>query len=239
MKRYWISIFFVSILFISNFAFGGQIGALSFNVAEDKDFGIAGAGLVGFSQREVSIVHDQNKTDTISSTQFNAKFTVGPIKYVDVYGIFGGSDLRENDGQFDGLLGTTFGIGLRPQIFPLIWRDKINTKIRIALDGQYREIRTSDDTTSGRLLEGQGALIISYVTPTFVPYGGMKYDWAKVLFSGNPRVADNIISSNKVGAFLGTDYFVTPEVFFSAELSIFTETGLYLAVGYRWATDWK
>ncbi len=34
------------------------------------------------------------------------------------------------------------------------------------------------------------------------------------------------------GVFIGTDYFVTPSVFFNAELSIFSETSIFLMVGY-------
>jgi len=199
------------------------LGGLSYNIG--PSFSI-GAG-VGFSMRDTYVIKNDDFTDEMSSSRFLIKADVAPIPYVDIYGLFGASDLRMDNAPFEGILGTAWGVGLRPQVFPLTF---MKSPFKVALDGQYAELRTRDNDIHARLSEIQVSAIVSYVMKSLAPYGGIKYDHTTVHFSGSDN---DIVGDMDWGAFIGCDYFVTPNVFFNLELSIFAETAFYLSTGYK------
>jgi hypothetical protein len=199
------------------------VGGLSYNIG--PSFSV-GAG-VSFSQRDVNLVSDDNITDEMTSSRFLIKADVAPIRYVDIYGLIGTSDLRMDHADFQGSLGTMWGVGLRPQVFPLTLQSPIN----ITLDAQYAEAYTADEDIRARLSELQVSLVIAYVMRSIVPYGGVKFDRALVHFSGSDNDVDGDMDW---GALIGCDYYVTQNVFFNLELSIFAETAFYLSTGFKY-----
>lgn len=218
-----IAIAFVVILSHQGSAFALSNGGLSYNIGPSFSLG---AG-VGFSTRDVHVIEDDEITDEMMSSRFTVKADVAPIRYVDIYGLVGMSDLQLDDGDFEGTLGTLWGVGLRPQLFPLAWRSPMN----ITLDGQYSEVFTRDDKSEARLNELQISLIFAYVMHSLAPYGGIKYDHMMTQFDGSDN---DIVGDMDWGAFIGCDYFVTQNVFFSLELAIFAETAFFLATGYKY-----
>jgi hypothetical protein len=204
-------------------AHAASVGGLSYNIG--PSFSV-GAG-VGFSMRDVHVVENDDITDEARASRFAVKADIAPVRYVDAYGLIGASDLQLDNGDYEGTLGLAWGAGIRPQLFPLTWRSPLN----ITLDAQYYETRTRDNSIDARSSEIQGSLIFAYVMKSLAPYGGLKYDHEIVHFSG----ADNdIVGDMDWGAFIGCDYFVTQNVFFNLELSIFAETGFYLSTGYKY-----
>jgi len=204
-------------------AFALGIGGLSYNIG--PSFSI-GAG-VSFSQRDVYTIENDDFDDELTSSRFLVKANVAPIRYVDIYGLIGTGDLRLDDSDFEGTLGTFWGAGIKPQLFPLTMSSPLN----ITLDVQYAELRTSDDDVDARASEIQAGLVFAYVMRSLTPYGGVKYDHFLVRFSGEDN---DMVGDMDWGAFIGCDYYVTQNIFFNLELSIFAETAFYLAVGYRY-----
>jgi len=199
------------------------LGGLSYNIG--PSFSI-GAG-IGWTMRDVHVIEDDDITDEMTSGRFVLKGNVAPVRYVDVYGLFGASDLQLDDGDFEGTLGMLWGVGLRPQLFPLTWDSPLN----ITLDAQYFEIATRDDTAQARLNELQASLVFAYVMRSLTPYGGIKYDHMITHFDDSN---DDITGDLEWGMFIGCDYFVTQNVFFTVELSIFAETSFFLSTGYKY-----
>jgi hypothetical protein len=206
-------------------AFAASVGGLSYNIGPSFSIG----GGVGFSMRDVHVITDDSISDEARSSRFLIKADIAPVRYVDVYGLIGAGDLQLNDvrPKYQGTLGTTWGVGLRPQLFPLTWRSPLN----VTLDAQYLDNQTRDGSMEARTHEIQGSLIFAYVMKSLAPYGGVKYDHMITHFSG---VNNDIVGDIDWGAFIGCDYFVTQNVFFNLELSIFAETGFYLSTGYKY-----
>jgi hypothetical protein len=211
------------ILLTGSSAWALGLGGLSYNIGPSFSLG---AG-VGWSMRDIYVIENNDITDEMTSGRFLVKANVAPIKYVDVYGLLGVSDLQLDDGDFEGTLGTIWGVGLRPQLFPLTWQSPLN----ITLDGQYAEVLTRDDTVAARMNELQVSLIFAYVMRSLTPYGGVKYDRMVTHFDGSEN---DVIGDMEWGTFIGCDYFVTQNVFFGLELSIFTETAFFLSTGYKY-----
>jgi len=117
-------------------AFALGVGGLSYNIGPSFSLG---AG-VSFSQRDVYVIENDDIDDQMVSSRFLVKGNVAPIRYIDIYGLIGTGDLQLDDGDFEGTLGTMWGVGLKPQLFPLTWKSPLN----ITLDGQYAELRTRD-----------------------------------------------------------------------------------------------
>ncbi len=204
-------------------AFALGIGGLSYNIGPSFSLG---AG-VGWSMRDVHVIENDDLTDEMTSGRFVVKGNVAPIRYVDVYGLVGVSDLQLDDGDFEGTLGTLWGFGLRPQLFPLTWQSPMN----ITLDAQYAEVMTKDDTVAARANEIQISLVFAYVMRSLTPYGGIKYDRMITQLDGSNNDLEGDIDW---GVFIGCDYFVTQNVFFGVELSIFAETAFFLSTGYKY-----
>lgn len=211
------------VLLPSSAVFAASVGGLSYNIG--PSFSV-GAG-VGFSMRDIHVIENDDISDQMSTSRFLVKADYAPVKYIDIYGLVGVGDLQLDDGDYSGSLGTTYGGGLRPQLFPLTWKSNLN----VTLDAQYLETQTRDSTLAARLMEFQASAIASYVMRSLAPYGGIKYDRMAVQFDGS---TNDIEGDMDWGAFIGCDYFVTQNVFFNLELSIFAETAVFLATGFKY-----
>lgn len=213
----------LAILGFSVPAFALGIGGLSYNIG--PSFSLS-AG-VSFTQRDMYTIENDDIDDEMISSRFLVKADIAPIRYVDIYGKIGTGDLQLDDGPFEGTLGTIWVLGLKPQLFPLTWSSPLN----VTLDAQYAELMTKDDDDDGRLQEIQVALVFAYVMKSLTPYGGVKYDHVTVHFSGTDN---DMVTDMDWGAFIGCDYYVTPNVFFTLELSIFSETAFFISTGYKY-----
>jgi hypothetical protein len=204
-------------------AFASGHGGLSYNFGPSFS---AGAG-IGFSMRDVHVIKDDGDSDEVFASSFLAKIDAAPIRYLDFYVIAGVGEAQLADGEFKGTLGFSWGVGLRPQLFPLTLRSPVN----ITLDGQFLETFTYDNDVAGRLREIQASLMVAYVMKSLAPYGGIKYDRAWMQLDGKKN---DVIGDLEWGAFIGCDYFVTQNVFFNLELNIFAETAAFLSAGYKY-----
>jgi hypothetical protein len=198
-------------------------GGLSYNIG--PSFSV-GAG-VGYSMRDVHLSSNWADTDVLSSSRFLVKPDIAPVRYVDIYGLIGAAELELQNRKFDGTLGLDWGVGLRPQLFPLVWNNPLN----ITLDGQFVQTRSADHNTHATLDEVQASLIFSYVMKSLAPYGGLKYDHTWMEFKSKRNEMQDKLDW---GLFIGCDYFVTQNVFFNLELTIFAETAAFLSTGYKY-----
>ena len=212
------------------------IGGLSYNIGvAGPSFSIASG--VGFVQRDVHIILDDSRVGEATSSRWFVKVDAGPIKYLDVYGLIGAADFKISgtelgEQSYRGNLATFYGGGIRPQLLPL---GLFTSKVSLAADLQYAAFTTEDEiggeTFQARYQEGQVALVLTYNLKMVIPYGGLKYNPINVDITG---VKNDLKGDIDAGVFIGTDYFVTPSVFFSGELSIFSETSIFLTVGYNY-----
>jgi hypothetical protein len=127
-------------------------------------------------------------------------------------------------------LSPIYGGGVRPMILPY----GFNIPIYVSADLRYTAFTTSDHNVEARYQEFQGALIISYKLKGAMPFGGFKYNPLTVGITGTHN---DLEGDSNAGVFIGCDWFVTPNVFFSGELSIFSETAAYMSVGYNYPTS--
>jgi hypothetical protein len=226
-------------------AFAMPLGGLSYNIGGPA-FSLSSG--VGFIQRDVHVILDDKVIGEATSSRWTARLDVGPMDYFDFYGTIGAADFKlsgveggENNANvsnhYRGGLVTVYGGGIRPQLFPL-WFFK--TKLNVSADFQYAAFTTEDEiggrNIEARYQEGQIALIVSYNLRDVIPYGGLKYNPINIDFTGTKNDLKGDMDS---GVFIGADYFVTPNVFFTGELSIFSETSIFLMVGYNYPPSHK
>lgn len=210
----------------------GHLGAPGYNIWHHPvAFSVSGG--IGFGQRDVHVAKIDKIQDELNSSSFLTKVNFAPANFLDIYGIIGAADLQLDDGDFKGVLAPAWGFGLRPAIFPSFWN--VDTNFNIALDGQYLTWTTEANDQSATFHEVQGALVLAYVykrdTPFVVPYGGFKYDYVLVKFEGN---SNDLRGDIDYAISVGCDYYVTKEVFFNVDLTIFSETRIFAAVGYQY-----
>lgn len=207
------------------------VGGLSYNIAREQLSFSLSAG-VGFGQRDMHVIEDDKVQDELNSSMFLTKINVAPVRYVDFYGLVGAGDIQLDDGnrsvgEYKGTLNTLYGFGIRPMLFPLVWK----SDLFISLDAQYLTMMSEDNNITAHFHEAQASLIVAYVLHSLAPYGGVKYDWAKVQFEGSENDMQGDI---EFAIFVGCDYFVTPNIFFNVDLTIFSETRIYAGVGYKY-----
>jgi hypothetical protein len=224
------------ILLTGSVAYATPIGGLSFNLGGPGP-GVSISSGVGFIQRDVHVILDDNIVTEADSSRFLVKLDVAPMQYLDIFGIIGAANFKlarfnSSYPAYRGDLVTCYGGGLRPQIFPL-WFYKTN--FSVDADLQYLAFTTEDQidgkTVEARYQEGQASLLVSYRMKGIVPYGGFKYNPINIDITGTKN---DLKGDMDVGIFIGADYFVTPSVYFTAELSIFSETSFFLMVGYNY-----
>ncbi|MCB1154677.1 hypothetical protein KDL45_13565 [bacterium] len=185
---------------------------------------------VGFTMRDMEADKDDQIVDEAQSSRFLAKLDVVPSKYIDAYGLIGAADFQLDDADYRGTLATAYGGGARGELFPLWF---YSTPFRVAVDVNYLTF-TTEDTLGGqdikaRYEEYQASALLAYQWQGITPYGGFKYNPTYVTMEGS---RNNLVGDTDYGVFIGLDYFVTPNVFFAGELSIFAETSIFLAVGF-------
>lgn len=201
------------------------VGGLSYNLGARGFAFSAGAG-VGFVQRDVHVIENDQLVDESSSSRFLIKVDVAPAYFIDIYALGGAADFQMDDADFRGALTGAWGGGARLMLLPY----SLKTDLNVTLDAQYVGFTAEDHDVKAKSDESQVALIIAYKLRGIVPYGGFKYNPVKVQFAGDDN---DLTGDQEAGVFIGTDYFITPNVFFTGELSIFSETSLFLMVGYN------
>ncbi|MCZ7584917.1 MAG: hypothetical protein M5R36_17165 [Deltaproteobacteria bacterium] len=181
-------------------------------------------------QRDVHVIEDDSIVDEAASSRFLVKLNLAPLDILDVYGLGGAADFSLDDANYRGTLATLYGGGIRPMLLPLWF---FQSDLNVSADLQYLAYTTSDEIAGedieARYQEFQAALIIAYKLQGVVPYGGVKFNPITIHMTG---VDNDLAGDTNAGVFIGTDYFVTPNVFFNGELSIFSETSIFLMVGY-------
>jgi len=226
----FIAVFLCFVSFSSVLA--GPLGGPGYNIWHHPvSFSVSGG--IGFGQRDVHVDKMDKIQDELNSSSFLVKANLAPANFLDFYGIVGAADLQLDDGDFKGVLAPAWGVGIRPAVFPSFWN--VDSDFNIALDGQYLTWSTEDNDIEAVYHEVQGALVLAYVykrnTPFIVPYGGFKYDFVLVEFEG---VKNDLRGDIDYAISVGCDYFVTKEVFFNVDLTIFSETRIFAAVGYKY-----
>lgn len=209
---------------------GYNLDQLSFSVA----------AVVGFAWRDIHVIEDNDKGDDATSSRLGVRATFSPLWFLDVYGNIGTADWRMQEPGFDSVLGLLYGGGLRLRLFPWFWEEEGLFNLELDAQAMALSLRSGNaskhdfghETADAELWEYQISLMASKTFQFLVPYGGICYDRLGVNFS--PGGSQNIESDFHWGVFIGLDYFVTPMVFFSAELHIFSETSLYLGVGFAY-----
>lgn len=220
---------YMGLLVFAATALAVPVGGPSYNIWHSPIAFSVSAG-VGFGQRDVHVIDDDDLQDELNSSTFLTKINLSPLNFLEMYGLIGAADLQLDDGDYKGTLATAWGGGLRAEVFPSFWN--VDTNFHIALDGQYFSVTTEDNDILGTLQEAQGALILSYAFARGVaPYGGLKYDYAHLKFEGSNN---DMRGDVDLAVFVGCDYEVTDEVFFNVDLTIFAETRIFASVGYKY-----
>ena len=231
MQRTWmvVAIFCFIIMTLAVSAQAGPVGAPSYNIWHKPVAFSVSAG-VGFGQRDIHLIDDEDIQDELNSSVFLTKLNLAPFNFLEIYGLIGAADIQLDDGDYKGVLSLAWGGGLRTEVFPAYWN--VDTDFHIALDGQYYTVSTEDNNIASTFQEAQGALILSYAFARGVaPYGGLKYDYALLKFEGG----DNDMRGDlDFAVFVGCDYGVTDEIFFNVDLTIFSETRIFAGVGYKY-----
>ncbi|MDW7709305.1 MAG: hypothetical protein SCH98_02430 [Deferrisomatales bacterium] len=213
-----------TVLFLAGAASAAQTGGLASPLGPG---GFATSVTLGYGERDVK----DGRRDEVVTRRVLLRGQVGVTDGVDVYGTVGLGDLDFDRADFSGSLGETFGAGVRLGLlsFP-------ESAIKLVLDLQGEYLRSTD---GGKRVRHQAYHAATYVVREvgaarrvgyFFPYGGVRVSYAR--YDGNRGVPDTE-GDDYVGVFGGADYFVNPNVFFTGELHLFDETGLYLGVGYR------
>lgn len=213
-----------AILVPSLAAHGAQTGGLASPVGPG---GFATSVTLGYGERDVR----DGRKDEVVTRRVLVRGQVGVIDGIDLYGTVGLGDLDFDRADFSGSLGETVGLGVR---LGLLHFPESSLKLVLDLQGEY--LRSTD---GGQRVRQQAYHAATYVVREigaagrvgyFFPYGGVRVSYARYDGSGGVRDTEG---DDFVGVFGGADYFVNPNVFFSGELHLFDETGLYLGVGYR------
>jgi hypothetical protein len=181
---------------------------------------------VGYAERDL----DGRGNDRASSLATRLTGAFGLTDEITLYGRAGAADLRFRDEGFDGSRGADLGLGVRYAMltFP-------QSRTKLVLDLEAGMLRVTDEGHTVRAQEYHAATyVVKEVAPgggagTLFPYGGFRASFARYRGGGfGTRRLEN-----HVGAFVGADYFMTPNVYFSGAVHLFDETSLALAVGYR------
>ena len=212
------------------------VGAPGYNL-DQLSFSVSAS--VGFAMRDVHLRADEGRGDEAYSSRLAVRGTFAPLRWLDVSGFVGTADWRMRDADFESVLGVLYGGGLRLRLFPWFWEEE--GLFNLEMDGQVAAISTKAGDVDGDIWdrdveaeywEYQVSLIASKRFEVFIPFLGFCYDQMGVNFS--PGGSRNVESDFNWGVFMGLDYYLTPLVYFSAELRVFTETALYLGVGFTY-----
>ncbi|MBI5440209.1 MAG: hypothetical protein HY900_03240 [Deltaproteobacteria bacterium] len=180
---------------------------------------------VGYLERDL---RGGNERASSFMTRLGGAF--GVSDELSLYGYAGVSDVKFRQADFDGSRGADLGLGARYALlsFP-------QSRTKLVLDLQAGMLRVTDDGHTVREEEYHAAtyvvkeLAASGGAGALHPYGGFRASFAKYRGAdvGGRRL------ETLVGAFLGADYFLTPNVYFSGAVHLFDESSLTVSAGYR------
>lgn len=199
--------------------FAGSVGALGLRVGQQR---LVISTDVSYIQRDVTA---DDAEDEITCHRLIAKVQYGVIDYVDLYGQIGFSDLIFKDAEFESTIDFIYGGGVK--ITPVV---SAAEDIFASIDLQFLYSNPSDHHISAKYYEYHAAAVVAGKWETFYPYGGLRY--SNVVIDVED-VREDAKGDVNVGVFLGSEYFVNPNVFFNLEIKIFDVNAIYLGVGYK------
>ncbi|GEM_PF-4571255 len=183
----------------------------------------AGSGF-GYIYRPLQ--NPDNYVDAISSFQMILKGGMGITDYINIF-IFGGlNDARKKIGNFRGVLSPFYGLSLR--LIPL---NENFTFINLAFEvaAEYSKISGSEANLYWTKIDAKLS-VSKLFSEIFGFYGGVKYSYHFIKLSS---LSERSRSVTPWGIFIGMDYFVTPYIFFEAEMHNFDQDALFLMVGSK------
>jgi hypothetical protein len=213
----------VALLLAAPQARSSQTGGLASPVGPSR---LALSATLGYGERDV----EDGRDDQVTTRRVLVRAQFGVIDGLDVYATVGLGDVDFDHADFSGSLGESFGAGVRYGL--LHFRE---SGMKLVLDAQGEYLRSSD---SGERVGNQTYHAAAFLVKELgaagrvgylFPYGGVRVSYARYDGSG----LDDYTGKDFLGVFGGVDYFVNPNVFFSAEAHLFDEMGLYLGAGYR------
>ncbi len=189
--------------------------------------GLAVSTTLGYAERDV----ENGRNDEATSRRLLVRAEFGLLANLDLYALFGLTDVEFQHLNFEGDLRESLGAGVRWSVLQLP-----DPALQFVLDLQGETFRSEDGARTARC---QAYHLAAYAVREigaagrvgyFYPYGGLRLSYADYDLN---RGASDHSSDDFLGVFGGVDYFVNPNVYFSGEAHLFDETSLYLGVGYR------
>ena len=205
-----------------------------------RPMSFSASAMVSFALRDVHADQHPGDGEMATSSRLLVKATFAPLRFLDVYGTIGAADWRMRGAGLESTLGAWYGGGFRLRVFPWFWQE--TGFLNVELDGQIAGLSTRSASAdrsafgSGRVrveyFEYQATLLASKRFEVFVPYLGVCYNRSGVKFS--PGGSRDARPDFEWGALVGLEYFVTPQVYFTAEVHIFTENSFTLGAGFAY-----
>ena len=178
---------------------------------------------LGYSTREIRVEGQQDDL-VYRSRRAVLGVEYGLLHYVNLYAEAGMADAELTSGaDFQSPLTTQFGGGVKLALLPR------TQSLQVILDGELLYYEPSDQGMNLKILEYQVAAYAKIPAEGANIYGGLQYSGARLDGSHGFRAHER----DHIGAFIGADYFVNPNIFFNAEMHIFDQQALFLGVGYR------
>ncbi len=215
MKRYILALLFLAALTSS--AGAGQVGGLATNVGEG---GLSLSTGLLYIDKDVK---RSGRKDEMTTRQLVVKGSYGLLPNLDLNVKLGFADLELDDTDFEGRLDALYGVGFKFKMF-----QDPQDKVNVLLDAEVSQFSSEDNGVDADVTDYHVAFIVSNKSGNITPYGGIKFSETEIDFDSTKLTADN-----NVGVFGGVDYFVNPNVFFTGEINIFDQDGIYVGVGYK------
>ena len=198
------------------------------------------SALVGFALRDVHEDRDSGIGEMATSSRLLVKATFAPTRFLDLYGTVGAADWRMREAGLESVLGVWYGGGFRLRVFPWFWQE--DGFLNVEIDAQALALSTSSGSANAGAFgnrdvrvgywEYQGTLLVSKRFEVFVPFVGVCYNRSGVHFV--PGGSRNSRPDFDWGALVGLEYSITPQVYFTGEVHIFTENSFYLGAGFAY-----
>ena len=182
------------------------------------------SALVGFALRDVHDDQDSGIGEMATSSRLLVKATFAPTRFLGLYGTVGAADWRMREAGLESVLGVWYGGGFRLRVFPWFWQENGFLNADTKTFGPH-DVRVG-------YWEYQATLLASKRFEVFVPFVGVCYNRSGVHFA--PGGSRNARPDFDWGALVGLEYSITPQVYFTGEVHIFTENSFYLGAGFAY-----
>ena len=223
MKK--IRIYIIVVFFYATSVGATESGVPGFPLS---NFGLTGG--IGFSYIYRPLQNKEGYADSIKSFQILLRGGIGITNYLNFFIMGGLNDARKKVGGFKGTLSPFYGVGAR---LVILSQNFTITNLYVEGDTTYSEISGIENGKVGTLywVKFDGKIGISKFLKNYIAlYGGFKYSYQRIKFAQSEEM---LHSQLPWGVFIGADYFVTPFVFFEAEMHNFDQDALFLLVGTK------